>query len=225
MNPCSALAYSRCSDSGPTVIPIDSSRRHGVLPSQIEGRTFRVQMKPERSESTVSPGEGSSIGSRRYASSRKERELSRCSLVAIPVQRRVNGWFHAGINRGRATKISTSLGRDGLGKVARTTAAVHCFSLGRKPKTLLRAFVRFDLTFAFSLTHQSRPDGISINLYLWCIYERKEDSGADRPWEVLMISVLCVPAGLPAWRSRIGTASPRQPDEKSAIWGICVRKT
>lgn len=143
----------------------------------------------------------------------------------------MNRRFHAGIHRGCATKISTSLGRDGLGKVAGTTAAVHCLSLGRKPKTLLRAFVRFDLTFAFSLTHQSRPNGISINLYLWCIYAREENSGADRPWEVLMISMLGVllyrwpdfPSQcavgpilrIPCW----------QPNGKSAIRIVCVRKT
>ena len=55
--------------------------------------------------------------------------------------------------------------------MARSAAAMHRFTFGRKPKTLLRAFVRFDLGFAFSLSHHSRPDGMSLNLYLRCIYE------------------------------------------------------
>ena len=55
--------------------------------------------------------------------------------------------------------------------MARSAAAMHRFAFGRKPKTLLRAFVRFDLGFGFSLSHHSRPNGMSLNLYLRCIYE------------------------------------------------------
>lgn len=46
--------------------------------------------------------------------------------------------------------------------------------------------MRFHLRLAFSLGHQSRPSGMSLNLYLRCIYGRGKDSGADQSWEVLM---------------------------------------
>ena len=58
-----------------------------------------------------------------------------------------------------------------MSQVACSAAAMHRFAFGRKPKTLLRAFVRFDLGLAFSLSHHSRPNGMSLNLYLSCIYE------------------------------------------------------
>ena len=58
-----------------------------------------------------------------------------------------------------------------MSQVARSAAAMHRFAFGRKPKTLLRAFVRFNLGLGFSLSHHSRPNGMSLNLYLRCIYE------------------------------------------------------
>ena len=83
----------------------------------------------------------------------------------------MNGGFHATVHGSRAPQVASSLGRYSLSQVAGSAATVHGFSFGRKPKTLLCAFVRFDLGFAFSLGHQSCPTGMSLNLYLPRVYE------------------------------------------------------
>jgi len=92
-------------------------------------------------------------------------------LIAVSVQSSVDSLFHAAIDCRGSTQVASSLGGNCLSQVACSAAAMHRFAFSRKPKKLLCDFVRFDLGLAFSLSHHSRPNGMSLNLYLRCIYE------------------------------------------------------
>ena len=68
----------------------------------------------------------------------------------------MNHRFHAGVDRRGTTQVSAAFAGNSLRKVASPAAAVHRFALGRKAKTLFRAFMGLNLALAFTLAHHSR---------------------------------------------------------------------
>jgi len=64
--------------------------------------------------------------------------------VAVTVQRRLDGLFHAGVHRRRATKVATAFLAQAGRQVAGPGVTVHRLSGGRQAEPLLCPFVGLD---------------------------------------------------------------------------------
>ena len=97
------------------------------------------------------------------------------ALVAVAVERRLNGLFHARIDRLGTAQIAAAFFAQPTRQVARSALAVHRLALGGKTKSLFGPFVGLDLRTHMLVCRLAVVDGEGdrslrrpTNRCIWC---------------------------------------------------------